>query len=122
MSADPVSEPVRRADDDGLGRLVAIDQRLHQISTHLANIDKLLCQLDEARANLETLLGSARPIVAGVACQPPDCGERIMSSGRRLSLPQRPPVEHSSLTEAPSETSPRSGPVRHTRYPVGSDG
>ena len=122
MSADPVSEPVRRADDDVLGRLVAIDQRLHQISTHLATIDELLCQLDEARANLETLLGSTRPMGEGVAYQPPDCGERIMSSGRRLSLPRRPPVEHNSLTEAPGGTSPRSGPVRHTRYPAGSDG
>lgn len=78
MSADPVSEPVCRADDDVLGRLAAIDQRLHQISTHLAAIGTLFCQLDEIRANLDTLTGSlglAGPTVARDACELPGCGE-----------------------------------------------
>ncbi|MBV9162363.1 MAG: hypothetical protein JO281_12600 [Pseudonocardiales bacterium] len=78
MSADPVSEPVRGADDDVLIRLAAIDQRLHQISTHLATIGQLLSQLDEIRTNLETLigsLGSAEPIVAGTVCELPGRGK-----------------------------------------------
>jgi hypothetical protein len=78
MSADPVSEPVRGVDDDVLARLAAIDQRLHQISTHLASVGQLLSHLDEIRTNLETLigsLGSAEPIVAGTACELPGCGK-----------------------------------------------
>ena len=65
MSAEPRSEPTRRTDDDVLARLVAIDHRLHQISTRLAVVGHLLSQLDEVRANLETLirsLGSAEPV------------------------------------------------------------
>jgi hypothetical protein len=78
MSADPLSEPVRGADDDVLARLAAIDQRLHHISTHLATIGPLLSQLDEIRTNLETLigsLGSAEPIVAGTVCELPGRGK-----------------------------------------------
>jgi hypothetical protein len=58
MSADPVGEPMRRTDDDVLGRLAAIDHRLHQISNQLATMGQSLSQLDEICANLETLLGS----------------------------------------------------------------
>lgn len=78
MSTDPVSEPVRQADDDVLRRLAAIDHRLHQISTHLDTIGKLVSQLDEVRANLDTLIGSlssAQPIVADAAFQLPGRGE-----------------------------------------------
>jgi hypothetical protein len=124
MSVDPVSEPVRGADDDVLARLAAIDQRLHQISTHLASIDQLLSQLDEIRTNLETLigsLGSAEPIVAGTVSELPGCGDGTMSSGRRLSLRRRPPVEHDSLAEAPGGSSRRPGRVQYTQYPAGSD-
>lgn len=60
MSADSVGEPVRRTADDVLGRLAAIEHRLHQISTQLATMDKLLSQLDEIGANLETLIRSLR--------------------------------------------------------------
>ncbi len=92
MSTDPVNQPVRHADDDLLRRLAAIDQHLHQISTHLATLgSKLLCQLDETHTNLETLirsLRSARPTVAGSAAWLRR--ERTMSSGRRLSLLPRP--------------------------------
>jgi hypothetical protein len=79
MSVDPLSEPVCHTDDDVLGRLAAIDQRLHQISTHLATLGTLLCQLDEIRANLDTLIGSlglAGPTVARAVCELPGCGER----------------------------------------------
>ncbi|PZS31772.1 MAG: hypothetical protein DLM61_08000 [Pseudonocardiales bacterium] len=47
MSADPIGESMRRTDDDVLGRLAAIDHRLHQISTQLATMGKLLSRLDE---------------------------------------------------------------------------
>jgi hypothetical protein len=76
MSADPVSEPLRRTDDDVLRRLAAIDHRLHQIST---TIGKLLGQLDEIRANLESLIaspGSAGPIVVEAARELPSRRER----------------------------------------------
>ena len=76
MSADPVSGPVRRADDDALERLGAIDHRLHQISTYLtAAIGQLLSQLAQIHANLETLIKSCGPaelIKAGTACELPD--------------------------------------------------
>jgi flagellin-like hook-associated protein FlgL len=78
MSTDPLSEPVRGADDDVLARLAAIDQRLHHISTHLATIGKVVCQLDEIRTNLETLiesLSSAEPIVAGTVSELPGRGK-----------------------------------------------
>jgi flagellin-like hook-associated protein FlgL len=79
MRADPISEPVCHADDDVQARLAAIDHRLHQISTHLATIGQLLCQLDEIRTNLETLiesLGLAGLTVGRTACELPGCGER----------------------------------------------
>jgi flagellin-like hook-associated protein FlgL len=60
MSADPVGEPVRRADDDVLGRLAAIDHRLHQISTQLTPMGALFSRLDEICANLATLIESLR--------------------------------------------------------------
>jgi flagellin-like hook-associated protein FlgL len=60
MSADPVGEPVRRTDDDVLGTLASIDHRLHQISTQLATMGKLLSQLDELGANLESLIRPLR--------------------------------------------------------------
>jgi hypothetical protein len=60
MSVDSVGEPVRRTDNDVLGRLAAIDHRLHQISTQLVTMDKLLSQLDELGANLETLIRAAQ--------------------------------------------------------------
>lgn len=47
MSAESVSEPACRTDDDVLARLAAIDHRLHQISTHLTPIGQLLSQLAE---------------------------------------------------------------------------
>ena len=59
-SQDPVGEPVRRANDDVLGRLAAIDHRLHQISTQLTTIGTLLNRLDEIGASLETLIESLR--------------------------------------------------------------
>jgi hypothetical protein len=124
MSVDPVSEPVRGADDDVLARLAAIDQRLHQISTHLAAIGQVLSQLDEIRTNLETLigsLGSVEPIVAGTVSELPGCGEGTMSSERRLSPRRRPPVEHDSFTEAPGGSSRRPVPVQYTQHPAGSD-
>jgi flagellin-like hook-associated protein FlgL len=58
MSADPVGEPVHRTDHDVLARLAAIDHRLHQISTQLTTMGKLLSQLDKTCANLETLIES----------------------------------------------------------------
>ena len=59
MSADASGEPVRRV-DDVLGRLAAIDHRLHHISTQLTTIGKSLSRLDEIDAALETLIGSLR--------------------------------------------------------------
>jgi flagellin-like hook-associated protein FlgL len=58
MSTDSGGEPVRHTDDDVLGRLAAIDHRLHQISTQLATMGQLLSQLEQIGANLETLIGS----------------------------------------------------------------
>ncbi len=55
MSVDPVGESVHRTDHDVLGKLAAIDQRLHQIQTQLNTMSKLSSQLDEISANLETL-------------------------------------------------------------------
>ena len=60
MSADPVGEAVRRADDDVLERLAAIDHHLHQISTLLSPMGTLLNRLDEIGASLETLIESLR--------------------------------------------------------------
>jgi flagellin-like hook-associated protein FlgL len=79
MRADPISEPVGHADDDVHARLAAIDHRLNQISTHLATIGPLLCQLEEIRTNLETLiesLTSPEPIAARPVCELPGCGKR----------------------------------------------
>lgn len=79
MSTDAVNEPVRHTHDDVLGRLAAIDHRLDQISTHLATIGKLVSQLEEIRANLDTLIGSlssGQPIVSDAACQLPGRGRR----------------------------------------------
>ena len=42
MSADPVGESVRHAHDDVPRRLAVIDHRLHQISTQLYTMGKLL--------------------------------------------------------------------------------
>ncbi len=61
MNVDPVGEPVAGTDDHVLGRLAAIDNRLHQISTQLATIDRLVSQLDKLSANLTTLIGSLGP-------------------------------------------------------------
>ena len=58
MSAEAISEPACHTDGDVLARLAAIDQRLNQISTHLATIGPLFGQLDKIRANLQTLVGS----------------------------------------------------------------
>lgn len=58
MSADSVGEPARHADGDVLGRLTAIDHRLHQISTQLATLGQLLSQLERIGTNLETLISS----------------------------------------------------------------
>ncbi|MGH3834054.1 MAG: hypothetical protein ACRDRS_27050 [Pseudonocardiaceae bacterium] len=58
MSADSVGEPVRHPDDDVLGRLAAIDHRLHQISTQLTTLGQLLSQLEQIGATLETLISS----------------------------------------------------------------
>ena len=110
MSTDPVSEPLRRTDDDVLARLAAIEHRLHQIST---TIGRLLGQLDEIHANLETLSafpGSGQPILAGAAGELPSCGERVVNPGRRLSLP-RAPVEHHPSLALPAEDLVTSGPV-----------
>ncbi|MBV9447309.1 MAG: hypothetical protein JO345_15610 [Streptosporangiaceae bacterium] len=60
MSADPVGGPVRHAHQDVPRKLAVIDHRLHQISTQLYTMSKLLSQLDEIRSNLETLTGSLR--------------------------------------------------------------
>jgi flagellin-like hook-associated protein FlgL len=60
MNADPVSEPALCTDEDVLGRLAAIDHRLHQLSTQLTTMGTLLDQLEEICANLETLIGSLR--------------------------------------------------------------
>jgi len=58
MSAQPGGEPTRHTDEDVLATLAAIDHRLHRITTHLAALDQLLSQLDNVRANLETLIRS----------------------------------------------------------------
>ncbi len=58
MSVDPVGESAHRTDHDVLGKLAAIDQRLHQIQTQLNTMSKLPRQLDEISANLETLIES----------------------------------------------------------------
>lgn len=59
MTADSVDEPLRRANDDVLGAaLTSIDHRLHQISTQLTAMNALRSQLDNIRANLETLIES----------------------------------------------------------------
>lgn len=58
MSADPLGEPVRGTDDDVLGRLAAIDHRLHQISTQLTTMGTLFSQLEEIHAHLQTLIRS----------------------------------------------------------------
>ncbi len=58
MSADPVGEPVRGTHDDVLGRLAAIDHRLHQMSTQLTTMGKPSSQLGRISADLETLIGS----------------------------------------------------------------
>jgi hypothetical protein len=80
MSTDPVSEPLRRTDDDLLQRLAVTDHRLHQTST---TTGKLLSQLDEIRANLETPIaspGSAGPIVADAARELPSCREHTVTA------------------------------------------
>jgi hypothetical protein len=91
MSAEPVSESTRRTDGDALARLTAIDHRLHQISTQLAAVGELLSQLDEIRANLETLtesLQSAGTITTPTACPPSDRGDGgATNAGPRLNLP-----------------------------------
>ncbi len=58
MSGDPVGGSVHRTDHDVLGRLAAIDHRLHQIQTQLTTMSKLPSQLDEINANLNTLIES----------------------------------------------------------------
>jgi flagellin-like hook-associated protein FlgL len=58
MNTDPLDEPMRRTDDDVRARLATIDHRLHQISTQLATMGKLLNKLDEICTKLETLIGS----------------------------------------------------------------
>jgi flagellin-like hook-associated protein FlgL len=58
MSADPLGEPVRGTDDDVVGRLAAIDHRLHQISTQLTTLGTLLNQLEEIRTHLQTVIRS----------------------------------------------------------------
>jgi hypothetical protein len=60
MSAQPDGEPTRHTDEDVLARLASIDHCLHQITTHLAAVDQLLCQLDDVRTNLESLIRSLR--------------------------------------------------------------
>ena len=60
MSAQPGGEPTRPTNGDVLARLAVIDHRLHQITTHLAAVDQLLSQLDDVRANLDTLIRSLR--------------------------------------------------------------
>lgn len=78
MSAEPVSEPTRRTDGDTLARLTAIDHRLHQISTQLAAVGESLSQLDEIRANLETLTESLQltgTITTRPPCPPSDRGD-----------------------------------------------
>jgi hypothetical protein len=54
MSANPVSEPMRRTDDNVLGRLAAIDHRPNQTSTQPPTMDKSLNQSDKTCANLST--------------------------------------------------------------------
>jgi hypothetical protein len=54
MSADPVSEPMRRTDDNVLGRLAAIDHRPHQTSTQLTTMGKSRNPLDKICVNLST--------------------------------------------------------------------
>lgn len=56
MSADPIGEPGHRTDHDVLARLTAIDHRLHQISTQLTTMGKMLSQIDKICTNLETLI------------------------------------------------------------------
>ncbi|MGH3696915.1 MAG: hypothetical protein ACRDRX_23540 [Pseudonocardiaceae bacterium] len=58
MSADSVSEQVHHTDHDVLGKLAAIDHRIHQIQTQLNTMSKLPSQLDEISANLKTLIES----------------------------------------------------------------
>ncbi|HSZ28849.1 MAG TPA: hypothetical protein VK784_03715 [Pseudonocardiaceae bacterium] len=58
MSPDSLREPARFSDDDALRRLAALDHSLHQISTQLTPLSKLLSQLDELCATLTTLIGS----------------------------------------------------------------
>jgi hypothetical protein len=58
MRAEAASKLACRTDGDVLERLAAIDHRLNQISTHLTAIGPLYGQLDEIRANLQTLVGS----------------------------------------------------------------
>lgn len=60
MSADLLGEPVRGTDDDVLGRLAAIDHRLHQISAQLTSLGTLFSQLEEIRTHLQTLIVSLR--------------------------------------------------------------
>jgi hypothetical protein len=62
MNADPVSEPAPRTDENVLGRLAAIEHRLHQISTQLTSMSTLPSQLEEVCTNLETLIGSLRSV------------------------------------------------------------
>ncbi|MBV9013208.1 MAG: hypothetical protein JO272_14370 [Pseudonocardiales bacterium] len=57
MSADPLNQPVPRTDHDLLGRLAAVDHRLHQISTQLTTLGTVLRQLDKICANVDTLIG-----------------------------------------------------------------
>ncbi len=91
MSADPAGGPVRRADDDALERLSAIDHRLHQISTHLAaTTGQLLSQLAAIHANLETLiesLGSAEPVTGpgDEALPPMTAPDRPLTPGEALA-------------------------------------
>jgi len=93
MSAEPVSEPARRTDGDALARLTAIDHRLHQISTQLAAVGELLSQLDEIRANLETLtesLQSAETITTPPASPLSDGEDGSATKSRHRLLSLRP--------------------------------
>lgn len=58
MSTDPLGGPVRGTDDDVLGRLAAIESRLHQISTQLTTMGTLFSQLEGIHAHLQTLIRS----------------------------------------------------------------
>jgi hypothetical protein len=132
MSADPVGEPVRRTDDDVLGRLAAIDHRLHQISNQLATMSKSLSQLDEICAHLCTdcswtirLTGASPARLPGTGVFEPRWRPCRAHAKANLCLHQTDDVLESDMTPQTGRTGDAAAPTPTTspdQPPTAGDG